>query len=216
MLILLFRPFGLGDFVEAGGVAGAVQQIGILTTVLTGPDNRKIIVHDSRIMGGTIVNYSANDTRRVDLTVGGGYGDDLGKAKGVLEKIVKDHPKVIPDPAPVIEVAELGDSSANFVVRPWVKTPDYWEVYFDLTRTITGKASRSPSPSGTCISTTRPRASPNERRPRRPHGGATGARLAGPTGNQLPPYWARRVFLSILPTLVFAMASTNSTRSGTA
>ncbi len=136
VLILLFRPFGLGDFVEAGGVAGAVQQIGILTTVLTSPDNKKIIVPNSQIMGGTIVNYSANDTRRVDLTVGVGYGDDLGKAKAVLEKIVQDHPKVLPDPAPVIEVAELGDSSVNFVVRPWVKTPDYWEVYFDLNRTI--------------------------------------------------------------------------------
>ncbi|RMG98919.1 MAG: mechanosensitive ion channel family protein, partial [Candidatus Dadabacteria bacterium] len=108
----------------------------ILTTVLTSPDNKKIIVPNSQIMGGTIVNYSANDTRRVDLTVGVGYGDDLGKAKAVLEKIVQDHPKVLPDPAPVIEVAELGDSSVNFVVRPWVKTPDYWEVYFDLNRTI--------------------------------------------------------------------------------
>ncbi|GAB4246587.1 MULTISPECIES: mechanosensitive ion channel family protein [Deferrisoma] len=136
VLILLFRPFGLGDFVEAGGVTGAVQHIGILTTVLTSPDNKKIIVPNSQIMGGTIVNYSANDTRRVDLTVGVGYGDDLGKAKAVLEKIVRDHPKVLPDPAPVIEVAELGDSSVNFVVRPWVKTPDYWEVYFDLNRTI--------------------------------------------------------------------------------
>jgi len=136
VLILLFRPFSLEDVITAGGATGTVKHIGIFTTTLHSPDNQKIVVPNSAVTGGTIVNISANPTRRVDLKAGIGYGDDIAKAKEVLEKILAGHPKVLADPAPVVRVVELGDSSVNFVVRPWVNTPDYWDVYFDVTRAI--------------------------------------------------------------------------------
>ncbi len=136
VLILLFRPFNVGDFVTIGGASGTVVLIGIFTTTLHSPDNQKIVVPNSAVTAGTIVNVTANETRRVDLRASIGYGDDIGKAKGVLEGIVAAHPKVLADPAPVVRVVELGESSVDFVVRPWVNTPDYWDVYFDLTRAI--------------------------------------------------------------------------------
>ncbi|WP_025321828.1 mechanosensitive ion channel family protein [Deferrisoma camini] len=136
VLILLFRPFTLGDLVETGGVTGVVQHIGILTTTLTTPDNKRIIVPNSQVMGGTIVNYTANDVRRVDLVASIGYADDMAKAKEVLEAMLTEHPMVLEDPAPMVAVGELADSSVNLVVRPWVKTSEYWDAYFDLTRKI--------------------------------------------------------------------------------
>lgn len=136
VLLLLFRPFGKGDYVEAGGTSGSVQNIGIFTTVMHTPDNKKVIVPNSQITGGTITNYSANDTRRVDLVAGIGYGDDIMKARQVLERILDSHELVLKDPAPVIEVGSLGDSSVNLLVRPWVKTADYWRVYWDVTQAI--------------------------------------------------------------------------------
>lgn len=136
VLILLFRPFNVGDFVTIGGASGTVVLIGIFTTTLHSPDNQKIVVPNSAVTAGTIVNVTANETRRVDLRASIGYGDDIGKAKEVLEGIVAAHPKVLADPAPVVRVVELGESSVDFVVRPWVNTPDYWDVYFDLTRAI--------------------------------------------------------------------------------
>ena len=132
VLLIIFRPFKAGDFVEAGGTMGSVQEIQIFTTVLLTPDNKKIIVPNSQVTGGTITNFSAMDTRRVDLVFGIGYGDDIKKAKETLEKIVTEDPRVLKDPAPTIAVSELADSSVNFVVRPWVKSSDYWAVYFDL------------------------------------------------------------------------------------
>lgn len=135
VLILLFKPFRLGDVVEAAGVKGKVADIGILATTMKTPDNQKIIIPNASVMGGTITNVNAYDTRRVDLVAGIGYGDDIGKARDVLVRILADHDKVLQEPEPTVEV-ELADSSVNFVVRPWTRTADYWTVYFDVTRAI--------------------------------------------------------------------------------
>ena len=136
VLLLIFRPIKAGDYVEAGGTSGSVKEISIFTTTLHTPDNKKVIVPNAQITGGTITNYSANDTRRVDLVAGIGYGDDMGKAKEILERLCREHPLTLDDPAPTVEVAELADSSVNLIVRPWVKTSDYWRVYWDMTRSI--------------------------------------------------------------------------------
>ena len=135
-LLLMFRPIRVGDYVEAGGTSGSVQDIGIFTTTLHTPDNKKVIVPNSQITSNTITNYSANETRRVDLVASIGYGDDIPKAKAVLERIVKEHQLTMDDPAPTIEVGSLGESSVDILVRPWVKTSDYWRVYWDLTQAI--------------------------------------------------------------------------------
>ncbi len=142
VLLLIFRPIKVGDYVEAGGTSGSVMEIGIFTTTLHTPDNKKVIVPNAQVTGGTITNYSANDTRRVDLVASVGYGDDIPKAKAVLERIVKAHELVLPDPAPQIEVSKLGESSVDIVVRPWVNTSDYWRVYFDLTQSIKAEFDR--------------------------------------------------------------------------
>ena len=136
VMLLVFRPVRVGDYVEAGGTAGSVMEIGIFTTVMHTPDNKKVIVPNAQVTGGTITNYSANATRRVDLVASIGYGDDIPKAKAVLERIVKAHELVLADPAPQVEVSALGESSVDIVVRPWVNTGDYWRVYFDLTQSI--------------------------------------------------------------------------------
>lgn len=136
VMLILFRPFKAGDFIDAGGVSGTVEEVSILTTVFKTPNNVKIIAPNSQIFGGTITNYSANDTRRFNMTVGVSYGDDLAKVKSVLEKILAADDRILKDPAPVVAVNELADSSVNFVVRPWVKTSDFWDVHFDLTQTI--------------------------------------------------------------------------------
>ena len=136
VLIVLFRPYRVGDFVEAAGVSGAVVQVQILTTILKTPDNKQVIVPNSEIMSSIITNYSANDTRRIDLTVGVSYDDDLDKVRATLDEIIAAEERVLAEPACMIAVSELGDSSVNFVVRPWVKTSDYWPVHFDLTETI--------------------------------------------------------------------------------
>ncbi len=136
VMLIIFRPFKVGDFVEAGGVSGSVEEVQVFATVLKTPDNKKVIVPNSSITGGSITNYSAHATRRVDLVFGTGYGDDLPKAKQVLTEIVHSHDLVLAEPAPVVAVSELADSSVNFVVRPWVKTADYWTVYFDITEAV--------------------------------------------------------------------------------
>jgi small conductance mechanosensitive channel len=115
-------------------VTGSVKDMNLVSTLFKTPDNQNIIVPNGQIWGGTITNVTANDTRRVDLVAGIGYGDDVEKAEKVLEDIVTSHPLVLKDPAPVIKLHELADSSVNFVVRPWSKTSDYWTVYWDLTR----------------------------------------------------------------------------------
>lgn len=136
VMLIIFRPFKAGDYVEAGGTAGSVEAIHIFNTIMKTPDNKKVIMPNSQVTGGSITNYSAMDTRRVDLVFGIGYNDDIRKAKDVLQQIVNEDSRVLKDPAPTIAVSELADSSVNFVVRPWVKTADYWGVYFDLTEKV--------------------------------------------------------------------------------
>jgi small conductance mechanosensitive channel len=136
VLIVLFRPYRVGDFVEAAGIAGVVEQVQILTTVLKTGDNKRIIVPNGQIMDSIITNYSANETRRVDMVVGVSYSDDLDKVRATIQALIEAEERILDDPAPTIAVSELADSSVNFVVRPWVKTPDYWGVMFDLTEAI--------------------------------------------------------------------------------
>ena len=136
VLIVLFRPYKVGDWIEGGGVSGAVEEVQILTTVLKTGDNKRVIIPNSQIMGSTITNYSANETRRVDLVVGVSYSDDLDKVRKELEDLVAADERILDDPAVTIAVSELADSSVNFVLRPWVKTEDYWGVYFGLTEAV--------------------------------------------------------------------------------
>lgn len=136
VMIILFRPFKVGDFVVTGGAAGTVKEIQIFNTVLSSPDNVKIVLPNSQITGGSITNYSANETRRVDLVIGVSYEDDLQKTRRIIENVITADPRVLKDPAPVVAVNELAESSVNFVVRPWVRSTDYWGAYFDLTEKI--------------------------------------------------------------------------------
>ncbi len=132
VMIILFRPFKVGDFIEAGGATGVVEQVRMFATILRSGDNREIIVPNSQIYGGTIINYSAKETRRIDLVFGIGYGDDIAKAKQIIDDIMRQDERILADPAPSIALGELADSSVNFNVRPWVKSGDYWPVRADL------------------------------------------------------------------------------------
>jgi len=136
VLMIIFRPFKVGDYIEGAGVAGAVEKVHIFTTQLKTPDNKTIIIPNAKIMGDNITNYSAKDTRRVDMVIGVGYGDDLKKVREILEDILAKDDRILEDPAPTIGVLELGDNSVNFAVRPWVKRDDYWGAYFDVTETV--------------------------------------------------------------------------------
>ncbi|MCA9286841.1 MAG: mechanosensitive ion channel family protein [Phycisphaerales bacterium] len=136
IMILLYRPFDVGDVIEAGGVAGKVEAMTMVSTTIASADNRKIVVPNNSIWNGTIVNATGKPTRRVDLTFGIGYADDIEKAQRVLEEIVRGHELVLDEPEPVIRLNALADSSVNFIVRPWAKTTDYWTVYWDITRTV--------------------------------------------------------------------------------
>lgn len=135
-MLLLFRPFRPGNFVEVAGVAGTVAEIGIFTTVLNTGDNIRILVPNASIYGDTIKNYSANETRRVDMVMGISYDDDIGRAIEVINRVVANDKRVLADPAPTVAAAELGDSSVNIVVRPWCQGADYWGLKFDLTREL--------------------------------------------------------------------------------
>jgi len=136
VMIILFKPFKVGDVVNAAGVTGSVIEVGIFNSVFKTPDNQKIIIPNGAITAGTITNINAEPTRRVDLVVGIGYEDDIKKAKDVLNDIVSSHDKILVDKGITVAVSELADSSVNFVVRGWVNTPDYWAVKFDLTETV--------------------------------------------------------------------------------
>jgi len=136
ILILVLRPFKVGDYVEGAGVAGSIKKIDLFTTVMATPDNIKIMVPNGKLFGDIIKNYTAFDTRRIDLVIGIGYSSDIQKAQEVMLEIIKADEKILTDPEPQIAVSELADSSVNFVVRPWVKKEDYWSVRFDLTRKI--------------------------------------------------------------------------------
>lgn len=136
VLILLFRPFRIGDFVEAGGVMGTVKEITLFTTELATVDNVQVIVPNGQMTGGVIKNFSANDTRRVDLVIGISYGSPIQKAAEIMQRLIQEDKRILAEPAPTIAVAELADSSVNFVVRPWVKKEDYWSVRFDLLQNV--------------------------------------------------------------------------------
>lgn len=136
VLIMIFKPFKLGDLIEAQGEIGVVKEIEIFTTKLTGLSNKEIIIPNGTLSNGNIVNYTTEGTRRVDLTIGVSYDADIKQTKEVLMKVITSHPKVLKDPAPAVTVSELADSSVNFAVRPWCKTADYWTVYFDVTESV--------------------------------------------------------------------------------
>lgn len=132
VMLIIFKPFTIGDFVEAGGSAGVVEKITVFNTIMRTGDNKEIIIPNGQIYGGSIVNVSAKPTRRVDLVMGIGYNDDIKKARDIMLDIINKDERILQDPAPVVAVDELADSSVNFVVRPWVKSADYWAVKWDL------------------------------------------------------------------------------------
>ena len=131
VMIIIFKPIKVGEFVEAGGASGTVEEINIFNTIMKTGDNKTIIIANSNIIGGNIINYSRKETRRVDITFGIGYEDDLKLAKDILEDVLNKDERILKDPAPFVAVSELADSSVNFVTRSWVKSADYWGVYFD-------------------------------------------------------------------------------------
>ncbi len=136
VMLIIFKPFREGDFVDAAGVSAVVEHIQIFNTVMRTGDNREVIVPNGAIYSGVITNFSARDTRRVDMVFGIGYDDDLRKAKAILAEIIDADERILKDPAPVIAVSELADSSVNFVVRPWVNSADYWAVLWETTEAV--------------------------------------------------------------------------------
>jgi small conductance mechanosensitive channel len=136
VMLIIFRPFTKGNFVEAGGATGIIETIGIFTTTMTTPDNKEVIVPNGAIIGGNITNYSARPTRRVDMVFSVSYDDDLRKARQILEEIIAADERILPEPAPVIAVGALAESSIDFLVRPWAKTEDYWKLLWDTTETV--------------------------------------------------------------------------------
>lgn len=136
VMLIIFRPFKIGDYIEAGGTAGTVEHIQVFSTILLTPDNREITVPNGAIFSGKIINVSARPTRRIDMIFGIAYTDDLGKARSLIARIMSDDSRILNDPAPTISLAELADSSVNLNVRPWVKNSDYWGVRSDLLEKI--------------------------------------------------------------------------------
>ncbi len=136
VMLLIFRPFKVGDFVEVAGEAGSVQEVGVFSSTLHTPDNVKVTIPNSAVYGQTIKNYTANDTRRNDLVIGISYGDDIARAIETISQVLAADSRVLEDPEPIVAVAELADSSVNLVVRPWCTGGDYWALRFDLTRKL--------------------------------------------------------------------------------
>ena len=136
VLIIIFRPIRVGDYFEGAGTAGTVEQIQIFSTTAKTPDNKVIVIPNGKLLADNIINYSMKDIRRVDLVIGVGYGDSIDTVKDVLADVLAKDSRILQDPAPTIGLIELADSSVNFAVRPWVKTSDYWPVYFDFLETI--------------------------------------------------------------------------------
>ncbi len=132
VLIIIFRPFKVGDFISAGGATGTVEDVNLFSTIIAPLDNRTIIVPNSAIIGGNIVNYSMKEKRRVDHVYGIGYDDDLKLAKETLIQIMQEDERILDEPAPFVGVGELGDNSVNFTFRAWVNSADYWDVHFDM------------------------------------------------------------------------------------
>lgn len=131
VMLIIFKPIKVGQYIEGGGTAGIVEAVGIFVTTLKSPDNKVIFVPNSKLFGDNIINYSEKDIRRIDMVFGIGYGDDIDKAKKVLNDILAADSRILKDPAPTVALSALADSSVNFVVRPWVNSADYWNVYFD-------------------------------------------------------------------------------------
>jgi len=136
VLIMIFKPFKIGDLIEAQGALGVVKEIQIFTTKIVSPENKLIILPNGALSNGSITNYTEEGKLRVDMTFGVSYDADLKETKEVLMKVLTDNPKVLKDPAPTVNVVELADSSVNFAVRPWAKPEDYWDVYFDTTEQV--------------------------------------------------------------------------------
>lgn len=136
VMIILFRPFKIGDYIEAAGIAGTVEEISIFTTSMKTPDNKAIIVPNGSIISDNIINYSRKPTRRIDMVFGVGYDDDLKKVKDILTKIVQNEERILDEPEPVIAVHTLNESSVDLVCRPWVKSEDYWAVYWHLQESV--------------------------------------------------------------------------------
>ncbi len=136
VMLVLFRPFTIGDVVSTAGITAKVEKITIFNTLFCTGDNQLVIVPNNKIISDIITNINAKDTRRIDLVVGIGYSDDMAKTKDILERLAQEDSRILTDPAPTVAVAELADSSVNLVFRPWVKTADYWAVRFDLTENI--------------------------------------------------------------------------------
>lgn len=132
VLLIIYHPFKTGDYIEAGGAIGSVVSIQIFNTVLKTSDNKEVIIPNGTITGGNIVNYSAHDTRRINMTIGIGYNDDIKQAREILERILAEDDRILKEPAATVALSELADSSVNFVVRPWVKSSDNWSVSCDL------------------------------------------------------------------------------------
>ena len=135
-MIAITKPFKVGDFVDVAGQSGSIKSVGISITELNTGDNKHVIIPNSKVWGGAVVNYTKHGTRRVDMKTGVGYDDDLDLALKTTMDIVTAHPKVLKDPAPQIVIAEMADSSVNLIIRPWSKTADYWTVYFDLQKSL--------------------------------------------------------------------------------
>jgi len=136
VMLIIFRPFKAGDFIEAAGIMGTVKNISIFSSILRTGDNREIIVPNGKVYGDVITNYSARETRRIDMVVGIGYDSDIKLARDTLKELVEKDERILKDPETLIAVSELADSSVNFVVRPWVKSSDYWSVKFSLNEAI--------------------------------------------------------------------------------
>ncbi len=136
VLMIIFRPFKQGDFIEGAGVAGIVEEVHIFNTIMRTGDNKTVIIPNGGLMNGNIVNYSTKPTRRIDLVIGIGYDDDIKKAKQILSELMQHEPRILKNPEPTLGLLELADSSVNFAVRPWVNSADYWGVHFDLLEAI--------------------------------------------------------------------------------
>jgi small conductance mechanosensitive channel len=134
--MIIFQPFKVGDYIEGAGAAGTVEQIQIFTTQLKTPDNKTIIIPNAKLTADNIVNYTTKGTRRMDMVIGIGYESDIDKAREILEQLITNDDRVLKDPPHTIAVAELADSSVNFVIRPWVNIADYWNLWFDLTEMV--------------------------------------------------------------------------------
>lgn len=136
VMILIFHPFRVGDFIDGGGVMGSVEELGIFSTHLKTPDNKSIFVPNGSLAGGNLTNFTRNETRRMDLVVGVGYGEDVRVVRDVLLQIIAEDDRILKDPPPKVAVLELADSSVNFAFRPWVLTAQYWDIYFDTMEKI--------------------------------------------------------------------------------